>query len=240
MNGWMIFAAVLLVLFLIGQIRVGARAEYSAAGFAAWVRLGPAELRVLPGRKKGEKPPKGKQAESSRPKAPGKPGRSPEPGGPAPEKPGQSSKSKKPEKAEQPLAEKVGGAVDYALALLPVALDAAAQFTRKLRIDHLRVELTAGAEDPADAALRYGQAVAALGAIWGPLTRAFQVKDGEARALVDFGAVGMTVYGGAALSLKIGQIVRLGLWAGWRALWAFLRVRKAHKQEKKKNFSMKV
>ncbi len=229
MNGWMIFAVVLLVLFLVGQIRVGARAEYAAAGFAAWVRLGPAELQVLPGRKKGEKPPKRRKEKPSQPK------------GSAPGKPGRTSQTKKPEKTEQPLAEKVGGAVDYALALLPIALDAAAQFTRKLRIDYLRVELTAGAEDPADAALRYGQAVAALGAIWGPLTRAFQVKDGEARALVDFGAAGMTVYGGAALSLKIGQIVRLGLWAGWRALWAFLRVRKAREQEKKKkNFSMKV
>jgi len=226
MSGWMIFAIVLLVLFLIGQIRVGVRAEYNAGGVFAWARLGPVELRVFPFPAKGEKPPKRKK---EKPKKPEKPK-------------AEKTETEEPEKPEAkvPLSEKAGGAVDYALALLPVALDAAGQFVRKLRIDLLRVELTAGSPDPADAALRYGQAVAVLGAIWGPLTRTFHVRDGEARALVDFTTDRMTVCGAASLSLKIGQIVRLALWAGWRALWAFLRVRRERKAEKKADFSVKA
>ncbi len=216
MSGWMIFAIVLLVLFLLGQVRTGVRAEYNAGGVFVWARLGPIELRVFPLPAKEEKKPKKKK---EKPKKPEKP---------------------KEEKPEKPLSEKVGGAVDYALALLPVVLDAGGQFVRKLRVDLLRLELTAGSPDPADAALRYGQAVAVLSAIWGPLTRAFHVKDGEARALVDFTTDSMTVYGAASLSLKLGQIVWLGLWAGWRALWAFLRVRREHKANKKDNFSVKV
>ena len=35
-----VFLIVLAVLFLIGQIRVGGLAEYSAQGFQAWVRAG--------------------------------------------------------------------------------------------------------------------------------------------------------------------------------------------------------
>jgi len=236
MSGWMIFAIVLLVLFLIGQLRVGVRAEYNAEGVFAWARLGPVELRVFPLPAKKEKPPERKKEKPPKKEKPKAEKPKPE----EPEKPGAGGpKAEKPE-AKTPLSEKVGGAVDYALALLPVALDAAGQFVRKLRIDLLRIELTAGSPDPADAALRYGQAVAVLGAIWGPLTRAFHVRDGEARALVDFTTDRMTVYGAASLSLKLGQIVWLALWAGWRALWAFLRVRRERRAEKKENFSVKV
>ncbi len=245
MRWYYILAIVVLVLFLIGQIRVGARAEYNAQGFLAWLRLGPLNIKVFPLAKKGERKPKRKKEKAEKPagKKPKKPvgetsGKPAEakPGKPAGEKPKKAAE----EKPGKPVLEKVGGALDYAMALLPIALDAGAQFGRKLQIDVLRLELTAGAEDPADAAIRYGQAVAALGAFWTPLTHAFRVKDGEARALVDFGSSSMTLYGAAALSLKIGQIVRLGLWAGWRALWAFLGVRREHRREKRDNFSVKV
>lgn len=207
-----VLAVVLLVLFLIGQIRVGGGAEFNALGFFAWVRVGAMNIRVFPLKKKAEDGQKKRKRKSKK--------KGEEPPEPAAEGP------------KEPALEKLGGALDYALALLPIGLDAAAQFGEKLQIDRLRLELTVGAEDPADAAIRYGQGVAALGMLWGPLTRAFSVKDGEARALVDFGAGRTTVYGSAALSLKIGQIVRLGLYFGWKALWAFLGVRKEHKQER--------
>ncbi len=216
MRWYWVLLIVLAILFLLGQIRVGGGAEFNALGFFAWVRVGPLNIRVFPLKKKrggGQKKPKKKKEKPPKPAV---------------------------EKPKEPAMEKLGGAVDYALALLPIALDAAAQFGRKLQIDVLRLELTAGAADPADAAVRYGQAVAALGAFWGPLTHAFHVKDGEARALVDFGCERLTIYGSAALSWKLGQLLRLGLWAGWRALWAFLRVRRGRKEKKKENFSVRV
>lgn len=237
MRWYYVLAIVALVLFLVGQIRVGVRAEYNAQGFLAWLRLGPLNIKVFPLAKKEKKKPKKKKEKPPKPagEKPKKPAEA-RPEKPAGEKPGKPAE----EKPQKSALEKAGGALDYAMALLPIALDAAAQFGRKLQIDVLRLELTAGAEDPADAAIRYGQAVAALGAFWTPLTHAFRVKDGEARALVDFGSSSMTLYGAAALSLKIGQIVWLGLWAGWRALWAFLGVRREHRREKRDNFSVKV
>lgn len=237
MRWYYILAAILLVLFLAGQLRVGVRAEYNARGFLAWLRLGPLNIQVFPPAKRGEKKPKRKKEKPKKPagEPSGRPAET-KPGKPAGEKPKKPAEEKPGESA----LEKVGGALDYAMALLPIALDAGARFGRKLQIDVLRLELTAGAEDPADAAIRYGQAVAALGAFWTPLTHAFRVKDGEARALVDFGSGGMTLYGAAALSLKVGQIVRLGLWAGGRALWALLGVRRERRREKRDSFSVKV
>ena len=87
-------------------------------------------------------------------------------------------------------------ALDYAQSLLPIALEAAGQFYHKLRVDTLRLELTVGSHDPGDAALAYGRAAAAMGALWDPLVRAFHVE--------------------ASLSLKLGQVLRLALYFGGR------------------------
>ena len=89
-----------------------------------------------------------------------------------------------------------------------------------------RQTLAAGSSDPADAAMLYGEANAALGALWFPLTKAFKVKDGRARVKLDFDASGITVYGVAALSIKIGTVVWVGLRAGWQALFGALAAKK--------------
>ena len=200
MRALYILAAVALVLFLLGQVRVGGWAEFNAQGFFLWVRLGRFRVQILPAKPKEKKPKKTKK--SKEPKKPQK------------------------EKPPAPLNEKIGGALEYAQALLPVALDAAGGILRGVWVDVLRLELTAGSPDPADAAMLYGQANAALGALWYPLTRAFRVRDGNARVNLDFNAPGMTVYGTAALSIQIGTVVRIGLGAGFRALFGALAARK--------------
>ena len=73
----------------------------------------------------------------------------------------------------------------------------------------------------------------ALAVLWGTLNEAFDLRDGQASAAVDFDARETTVYALAALSLKLGQIARLGIYFGFRALRAFLRVRSRRKQEQK-------
>lgn len=200
MKALVVPAVVVLVLFLIGQIRVGGQAEFNAEGFFLWVRAGKLRIKILPMRPKEKKP-----KEPKKKKEPRKP---------------------KKEKPPTPLPEKLGGALEYARELLPVALEAAGGMLRGLRVDTLRLELTAGSPDPADAAALYGQASAALGALWRPLTTAFRVKDGSARVNLDFDAPGMTVYGTAGLSIKIGTVVWIGLRAGFRALFGALAARK--------------
>lgn len=208
MKALYILAAVVLVLFLIGQIRVGGQAEFNAEGFFLWVRLGKIKIKILPAKPKEE----------------------------TAEKPKKKKRPKKPKKEKEPtpLPEKVGGALEYAKELLPVALEAAGGLLRGLRVDVLRLELTAGSPDPADAAMVYGQANAALGALWVPLTKAFKVKDGSARVKLDFDAPGMTVYGAAGLSIKIGAVVLISLRAGSKALFGALAARKRLKLKQRK------
>ena len=211
MKALFVLAVLVLILLLLGQVRVGGRAEISAEGFFLWIRLGRVKLKILPAGRKEEKIGK-------------------------PKKPKKEKEPKKPkkEKPPTPLPEKIGGALEYAQALLPVALEAAKGMWRGLRVDVLELELTAGGSDPADTAMLYGQANAALGALWHPLTKAFHVKDGTARVKLDFDAPGTTVYGRAALSIKIGTGVWIGLRAGWKALFRALAARKRLKRKRRK------
>ena len=202
MRALYILAAIVLILFLIGQIRVGCRARFNAEGFFLWARLGRLQIKILPMKPREEKPKKPQKPKDKKPKKP------------------------KEEKPPTPLPEKLGGALEYAQALLPVGLEAAKGLWRDFRIDTLELELTAGSSDPADAAMLYGQANAALGALWLPLTKAFHVKDGAARVRLDFDSPGMTVYGLASFSLKLGNIVWIGLRAGVKALFGALAAKK--------------
>ena len=47
-----VLAAAALALFLIGQVRVGGRAEFNAEGFFLWIRLGRLQIKLLPGKPK--------------------------------------------------------------------------------------------------------------------------------------------------------------------------------------------
>lgn len=209
MKALFILAVIVLILLLIGQVRVGGRAEFNGAGFFLWVRLGRVWLKILPMEPKEKRPRTAKKSKQKK-----------------------ESKKPKREKPPVPLPEKIGGALEYAQALLPVGLEAAKGMLRGLRVDNLELELTAGASDPADAAMLYGQATAALGALWVPLTKAFRVKDGSARVNLDFDAPSMTVYGKAALSIKIGTVAWISLRAGWKALFGLLAARKRLKRKR--------
>lgn len=208
MRAGYILAAVLLVLFLLGQIRLGGGAEYRAGAVFAWLRLGAVRVQVYPWKKskKAKKPKKEPKAKPARQEAP----------------------TAQPEKGG------LDTALDYVRELLPTVLEAAGQFKRRLQVDKLELELTIGADDPADAAMRYGQASAALGALWYPLTEAFRVKDGHARVDVDFEAGETSLHALIQMSFKLGQMLRLGLYFGIKSLRAFLRVRKGHKEKRQR------
>ena len=194
------------VLFVLGQIPLGCSVEYSDQGPKVWAHVGVLKICVFPMKKrKSEVKPK---------KA-------------------QKKKKKTVQKEPVPAMQKLGGALAYAQELLPIALQALGQFKKKLRMDVLRLELISGAADPADAALRYGQASAALGALWYPLTEALDIRDGYARVVPDFESNDMTVYAYGKLTIKLGQILWLGVYFGLRGLTAFLSVRKQLKNEQK-------
>lgn len=210
MRAPMILLCLLIVLFLIGQIRLGCKVVYDQDGVQVFVRFGAFRIRVFPMKKdSGES--KSKKPKKEKKKKP---------------------KKEKPPKEPVPLKEKVGGALDYARELLPVLLDAVKYFFHKLQIDTLHLTLIAGSSDPADAASLYGKASAALGAVWYPMVEAFDVKDGYARVDLDFDSPKMTLCAEAALSIKIGQLLWLVLYFGIRAGVRFLKERGRQKKLK--------
>ena len=61
MKALLIPAVILLVLFLLGQIRIGGRAQYSETGAFLWLRIGGVNIQMYPSKPKGEKKPKQKK-----------------------------------------------------------------------------------------------------------------------------------------------------------------------------------
>ncbi len=262
MSGWMIFALVVVVFFLIGQIRVGVDARFGEDGPLVKIRLGLIRFKVfpLPVRNTNKKDAKKKQR--------GKSEKNPEPvrdkaitvssegssaaEGPASrhqeqtQEPPKKTSTRKQDSAKKSSAshdKKAGKKMspDQILALaqefVPLALEAVSKFWSDLVTDELEIAVTVGDSDPADAAMLYGKINAAMGAVWQPLSEALHVKNGRAHVGIDFESQSITLYAHAALSIKIDQILRLASYFGVKALRKFMKVKK---QQKAKEQSRKA
>lgn len=146
-------------------------------------------------------------------------------------KPKQKLKAKSSDGA--PAKQRKGGLLQLALEFIPLVLDTVKRFFRKLQVDKLDMELVVCASDPADTAVRYGQANALLGSLWQPITQVFHVKDGHAHVGVDFEGDTSTLYLLATLSLTVAQVLGLGLLFGIKALGILIRTRTKQKQQGK-------
>lgn len=141
-------------------------------------------------------------------------------------------KKKKPPKGPPKKREK-GGSVQLLKSMLPVALKAAGKLRRKLSVDVLELRVAfPGCDDPARAAIRYGQANAVLGSLWQPLNQAFRIKSADLHTEVDYTAQDYAVFLRCAISIRIGQAVPIAAAAGFQALG---RYRKWKKQRKEMN-----
>ena len=116
--------------------------------------------------------------------------------------------------------------------LLPIALRTGRRFRQKLVIDKLLFLLTVpGADDPAQGAIRYAQANALLGSMWIPFTEMFHVEDGRAAVRVNFESSHLVLQAQLVATLKIYQIVWIGIWFGWDILVQTIAIRKQKKQK---------
>lgn len=185
-----IFLIVLLVLFLLSRLPIGVRLRYDAAGLLARLKVWFVPIRLYP--KKPKKAPEDREKKGKKKK-------------PKPEK--------KKETQPPPVAEEhpKGGSLDLLQAALPLAKDALVGVKRRLTIKDLELHVTWAAADPADAAIGYGYAQAALGTLWGVVRQNFKVKRSRLGCSVDFDDTSPTVYADATLSVRIGQIFTLVL-----------------------------
>lgn len=200
MTFWIVLAGVLLVLWLLGQIRVAATADYSTAGFFLTAKVGPKHIVIIPS--KASK--KDKAAKKS-------------------DEPAVQSKSTDETNKPQ---RKIKDTVSVALRFLPLVCDAAGLLIRKICIDNVLIHLIWGAADPADAAKGYGAANAVMGVLWPAIEHNFKVKDHDLDVAIDFERDKPEVICNAQISISIGQIVTVVLILGLKALKIYLGMRR--------------
>ena len=94
---------------------------------------------------------------------------------------------------------------------LPLIAEAAGRLRRKIRIDRFTLDFTAGAGDPASAALLFGGANALIGMLWPLVEQNFNVRDRSIRTRVDFTAQRPEIALSAAATLTAAQAISLAL-----------------------------
>ena len=177
------------VLVLIGCIPVGVDARYGADGIFLAAKIGPFRLQLLP-----QKPKKKKK----------KPAKQPPAVKPAEKKPA--------EKKQNPL---LSGGVDGLLQLLGFAFDTLGDLRRKLRVNELTLHVTVpGGDDPAKAAMNYGRAWAAIGALTPAVERLFVIKKRDIQPELNYNETQMKVDAHLVTTITIGRSLALALRAG--------------------------
>lgn len=188
----MTFLKVLLVLiavfWLLSLIRLGASVRYETGTVFLRLVVGPFRITLLPAKEK-KKPPKEKKKAKKAAEEPEK-------------QPDEKKKRKLP-----PVSE-----------LLSLAAEAAGRLKRKIRIDELTVHLIWASGDPAETAVGFGRANAAMGMIWGLVENNFHVKKHDLGVAVDFERDKPELYCSAALTMTVGQLVAFGVRFGVKLL----------------------
>ena len=184
---WMTLLVIAAVLVLIGYIPVGVDARYGAAGVFLAAKLGPVRLQLLPQKPKKKKP--AKQPPAVKP-----------------------AEKKPAEKKQNPL---LSGGVDGLMQLLTLALDTLGDLRRKLRVNALMLHVTVpGGDDPSKAAMNYGRAWAAIGALTPAMERLFVIKKRDIRPELNYNETQMKVDAHLVTTITIGRSLALALRAG--------------------------
>ena len=106
--------------------------------------------------------------------------------------------------------------------LMPIISDALGKLKRRLSIDEMTLWYQSASEDPAAAALAFGGASAAAGALVGPMQEMFRIRDLDIRTAVSFTETKPKVYARLKMSVSLGVL----LWIGLRAYGKFRRAGK--------------
>ena len=193
MAGWIIAGGILVLLALCLLLPLSVRADWAEEKLTASVRAGPVTVWRWPVRKKAEKKP-------AKAKAPAKPAKPPKP----------------PEPEAEPERSLPKGLIRR---MLPIALEAAGELKRKIVVKRLWLFYTlAGAEDPAGAAILFGELEGARGVLIPLLESNLDLRDRRIQGGVDFNASQTRLEFHLRMSLRVGQILALGLRFG-RKLW---------------------
>ncbi len=204
---WILLAILALLILLSFILRMGVLAGYGQAGPFVKLRVGPGFIKVYPMKKDQEKAARKKQKKAAK-KA----------------KKAKEQANKQLEKKKKKIDP--GGVFGMVRELLPVLDDAGKKFGKKLQIDTLNLILVWAGDDPADAALRYGQAWAAVENLLAFLENCFVIKERQVEITVDFYREKPLIYLQAGLSMTPAQLMIIGIPVGVKGLKIFLAHRK--------------
>ena len=205
MTALWIVLALLALLTLLNLLRVGVSAGYEAQAFSVSARVGPLTIPVWP------RPP------AEEPKKPKK------------EKPPKEPKAPQEQTKEKELD------FDTVLALAKLALKAAGSFRRKLTVELFRLVFVAGSSDPYDTAMQSAYVQAALGSLRPLAQRALHIQDRDVQVGADFTADKPRIEARLTLTIRIGQIVAIGVVFGVGYLKLMLQKKKAAKAQTQQN-----
>lgn len=205
MTALWIVLALLALLTLLNLLRVGVSAGYEAQAFSVSARVGPLTIPVWP------RPP------AEEPKKPKK------------EKPPKEPKAPQEQTKEKELD------FDTILALAKLALKAAGSFRRKLTVELFRLVFVAGSSDPYDTAMQSAYVQAALGSLRPLAERALHIQERDVQVGADFTADKPRIEARLTLTIRIGQIVAIGVVFGVGYLKLMLKKKKAAKAQTQQN-----
>lgn len=205
MTALWIVLALLALLTLLNLLRVGVSAGYEAQAFSVSARVGPLTIPVWP------RPP------AEEPKKPKK------------EKPPKEPKAPQEQTKEKELD------FDTILALAKLALKAAGSFRRKLTVELFRLVFVAGSSDPYDTAMQSAYVQAALGSLRPLAKRALHIQERDVQVGADFTADKPRIEARLTLTIRIGQIVAIGVVFGVGYLKLMLQKKKAAKAQTQQN-----
>ena len=205
MTALWIVLALLALLTLLNLLRVGVSAGYEAQAFSVSARVGPLTIPVWP------RPP------AEEPKKPKK------------EKPPKEPKAPQEQTKEKELD------FDTVLALAKLALKAAGSFRRKLTVELFRLVFVAGSSDPYDTAMQSAYVQAALGSLRPLAQRALHIQERDVQVGADFTADKPRIEARLTLTVRIGQIVAIGVVFGVGYLKLMLQKKKAAKAQTQQN-----
>ena len=199
---------VLAVLVLLALIPLGAHVRYDSEGAFVWLVAGPIRIRLLP--KKSKKPKKDKKERKS----------------------GKKKKPKEPDEPEKTKEKQpIGGLIRDFMPFVRLGLDLLGCFFRKLRVPILTLHLGfGGANDPASAAINYGRAWSAVGAIMQPIRTKTRIKKENVSCSCDFTRGDMRVFAELKAVFLLGDLVVMAIRYGLRALRLYLRMKKQQNQ----------
>lgn len=210
--GWLITLGVVV---LLAVLPLGVSVKYNSEGPLVRVIAGPVRFTVFPLPKK-EKKEKKKKPEVPSAEAP------------APEPPPQNPPPPPKPKEEKPKEEKGGSILDF-LPLVQLVFRFLGDFRRKLRLNNLELKLIMAGGDPANLAINYGRAWAAVGNLMPHLERLFVIKNRDIEVECDFTGSETLVIARLDLTITLGRILSLVFVYAIRALMEFIKIKKKRK-----------